>query len=296
MTPLVSVVIPFYNRAGDVDRCLGSVLRQRPPFEFEIVAVDNKSSDGTPERLRTHPVRVVSCGRPGPSAARNAGVKAARGSIVAFADSDCIASRCWLENLVAPMLRDERVVAVGGAIKGLRHSSGPAWFLTAERILDQRRFFDGDFMQPPFFATANCAMRRDAILAVGGFDERLRVGEDADLCWRVFDRGGRIAFVRSAVVLHDHRQSFDALWRMAAQYGEGTAALRARHRHRFAHAASIDWRVWLRLGMQPFRAARQLLADDHPVGGKWFVYETTWLTAYLLGKVRGSIRHRIICL
>lgn len=294
MTPLVSVVIPFYNRAKDVDRCLGSVLRQKPPFDFEIIAIDNDSSDGTLEQLDRHPVRVLSCSRRGASAARNAGIEAAAGSIIAFTDSDCVAARDWLERLVAPMLRDPSITATGGTIRGLRRDSGAAWFLAAGGSLDQRQFFDGTDVQPPFFATANCAMRRASIVGAGGFDESLRVCEDADLCWRVFDRGGRIAWVRDAVVLHDHRRSFDALWKMAVDYGEATVALFARHRGRFAHPFFIDWKNWRALGEQPFRAAWRILAVEHPVGRKWFVYESLWLTGYTLGKLRGALKHRVL--
>lgn len=292
--PRVSVVIPFYNRAAFAPRCLRSVLRQKTSFAFEIVAVDNKSSDGTRDVLRRFPVRLVDCPTPGAGAARNVGVRAACGEIVAFLDSDCVAGPGWLESLVRPLIDDPSVSASGGRILGYRADRGIAFYLQASGRINQRRFFNGRGLLPPFFATANCAWRRADIERVGGFDERFAAGEDADLSWRILEDGGSMAYVHEAAVAHDHRTTFGELYRMAVGYGDGVVHAFAKHRRRMGRRANVDWMGWVATAIQPVEAVRQLLTDRRPVFNRWFVYECVWLTGFNIGKIRGSLRYGTI--
>ena len=96
----VSVIIPTYNRADGVREAVESVLRQTEP-PLEIIVVDDGSTDGTAETLKTYgdSVRYIYQNNSGAAAARNAGIAASRGDIVAFIDSDCVAEKPWLSAL-----------------------------------------------------------------------------------------------------------------------------------------------------------------------------------------------------
>ena len=138
--PSITIVVPFFNRQAEVVRCIEAVKQQAVPegVTFEIVAVDNNSSDGTGEVIAGDGVRVVHCERRGPAAARNAGITAARGAIVAMTDSDCVPRPTWLHQLVEPF-SDPAVLAAGGRIMALHVGSGPAFFAEDFQVLSQEQ-------------------------------------------------------------------------------------------------------------------------------------------------------------
>lgn len=233
----VSLVIPMKNAAQTLDACLTS-LGQLEPRPMEIVLVDNGSADATLERLQTFvrgttapPITVVTEARPGATFARNAGIRASRGDIVAFTDSDCAIDRAWLAYLVKPF-SDERVGAVAGRIVaapanntcqlfcGLYTLQSPA----AGRIHDRWTPDEGGF------PTANLAVRRTTLDEVGGFDERIRIyGEDYDLCARIYEKGWTIAYTPEAIVQHHHRTTLRGLTWQSFGFGRGHAFLLRRH-------------------------------------------------------------------
>jgi len=198
----VSVVVPTYYREDLLNRCLAALLTQEfDPNGYEIVVVDDAACDKTralvsqralsaPQaRLRYLPVG----GQHGPAAARNTGWRAARAPIIAFTDDDCIAHPEWLSAGVAAMRRD--VAAVAGRIV----VPVPALPTDYER--------DVAGLERAEFATANCFCRRQALSAVGGFDERFTMPwrEDSDLQFTLLERGYRIVSAPEAVVVHPVR-------------------------------------------------------------------------------------------
>ena len=114
--PQFSVIVPAYQAEDTIDRCLDALARQTIPRElYEIVVVDDDSSDETCARVKAHAgVRLLTQVHAGPAAARNLGVEHARGEIVLFTDSDCEPARNWIERIVAPF-HDEEIVGVKGA-------------------------------------------------------------------------------------------------------------------------------------------------------------------------------------
>lgn len=194
----------------------------------EWIAVDGHSTDGTRERLEAEGFRVLLDGGISAAEARNRGILAARGVIVAFTDGDCRPSPCWLSALVA-RFDDPRVGGAGGAMRvGPRH-------LPAARVddLSSRAEYRG-------FITSNVAYRRDVLLHVGGFEPTLRCGEDWEVWWRVLDEGWRVEYVPEAVVEHEPAEmaSIESYLRKNAWYGRGDVAMfRARGRVMFARWA-----------------------------------------------------------
>ncbi|MDK2970409.1 MAG: hypothetical protein PWP23_164 [Candidatus Sumerlaeota bacterium] len=294
--PDVSVIVPFYNRRNEVAACLESILRQRVEgFTFEVIAIDNGSTDGTREALEDFPVRVVDCARRGPAAARNEGIKAARGGIVAMTDSDCVVSRNWLVQLVEPF-RDERVLLSGGRIRAFDVETGPALFSEVYGVINQRKLFLARDEFPPYFATANAAFRREALAAVGGFDEELWMCEDADLCWRVLERGGSIAYNPAAVVRHRHRSTIPGLYHQSVGYGAGTTALFVKHRKKMKSRARLDLGALFLLAIAPVRIPFRALVARDSFGKRWAVYETLWLTGFLAGRWKAAWKHKVFYL
>ena len=97
--PRASVIVPAFNAAGTIGDCLEALLAQDYPADrLEIIAVDNRSTDGTADVMCRYPVRVVEESRMQSSyAARNAGLAVAQGSVLLFTDADCIPDRSWVQ-------------------------------------------------------------------------------------------------------------------------------------------------------------------------------------------------------
>lgn len=189
----VSVIVPVYNGATIIGGCIGALLDQTLPHsDFEIVVVDDGSTDGTADVVRRFErVRlVVQPQNAGPAAARNAGVQAARGDVLAFTDADCEPAPDWLEKGLARLETEPSLAAVEGRTdpKG-----------TPGTLTHQMRNVSGSL-----WMTCNMFYRRAALESAGGFDERFRAAflEDSDVAFTVQESGGVIAWEPDAVVHH----------------------------------------------------------------------------------------------
>jgi len=229
--PRISVVVCAYNAADTLEDCLTSLDRLTYP-DYEVVLVNDGSRDATGEIARRHPrVRLIEVTNAGLSAARNVGLAEATGEIVAYTDADTRVDRDWLTFLVQPFLTSD-VVGSGGpnvvpkddppiAQCIARAPGGPTHVLLDDRIAEH-------------VPGCNMAFRRDALLAIGGFNPiYLRAGDDVDVCWRLQARGWRIGFAAAALVWHHHRSSVKAYWRQQIGYGEGETWLMAHHPEKF---------------------------------------------------------------
>ena len=237
--PRVSVVVCAYNAADTLEDNLQSLERLTYP-DYEIVLVNDGSTDATAEIAGRHPrVRVIDTPNQGLSAARNVGLAEATGEIVAYTDADTRVDQDWLTFLVQPFLTSE-VVGSGGpnvvpaddppiAQCIARAPGGPTHVLLDDRIAEH-------------VPGCNMAFRRNALLAIGGFNPiYLRAGDDVDVCWRLQARGWKIGFASSALVWHHHRASVRAYWRQQVGYGEGETWLMAHHPEKFLDGRML-WR------------------------------------------------------
>jgi GT2 family glycosyltransferase/sugar lactone lactonase YvrE len=229
--PRISVVVCAYNAADTLEDCLSALDAQTYP-DYEVILVNDGSRDATPDIGRRHSgVRVIDVPNAGLSAARNVGLAEATGEIVAYTDADARPDRDWLTFLVQPFLTSD-VVGSGGpnvvpaddppiAQCIARAPGGPTHVLLDDRIAEH-------------VPGCNMAFRRDALLAVGGFNPiYLRAGDDVDVCWRLQARGWKIGFAAAALVWHHHRSSVNAYWRQQLGYGEGETWLMAHHPEKF---------------------------------------------------------------
>ena len=237
--PRVSVIVCAYNAADTLEDNLRSLEQLTYP-DYEIILVNDGSKDRTSAIGHGFSkVRVIDTPNAGLSAARNVGLAEATGEIVAYTDADTRVDRDWLTFLVQPFLTSD-VVGSGGpnvvppddppiAQCIARAPGGPTHVLLDDRIAEH-------------VPGCNMAFRRDALLAIDGFNPiYLRAGDDVDVCWRLQARGWKIGFASSALVWHHHRSSLKAYWRQQVGYGEGETWLMAHHPEKFLDGRML-WR------------------------------------------------------
>lgn len=216
-TPPVSVVVPVRDSAATLADCIDSLLVQDYPSGLrQFIAVDNGSRDDSRSVLGRYGRKLTLLDEPlpGPAAARNRGIAAAEGQIIAFLDADCIAERDWLSRLVAA-LQTSAAEAVGGRIRAVEEGNPIALF--GERIHDHQRALTT--FVPPYLIGMNWAVHAAALRAVHGFDNRFRRGEDVDLAWRLLQNGCRLAYAPDAVVYHRNEVTLRGLFREGWQHG-----------------------------------------------------------------------------
>ena len=224
---LVSIVVPVRNAERTVRDCIASLLQlEYPPSHREIVVVDNGSSDASRSIIRDLPVTLVIEPRRGPSCARNAGIDASGGDIIAFTDADCIVSRGWLRHLVTSLREDEGASAVAGEVLPFAPQTRAEHYMARR----QSRWQAAALRAPrPYMVTANVAFRRQTFDKIGRFDPRFPVGQDQDLSWRFFAAGLRCRYAPTAIVFHRHRHTTWAFFKQQLGWGYGAALLRRYH-------------------------------------------------------------------
>jgi GT2 family glycosyltransferase len=238
-TPRVSVVVCTYNGGSTLEECLESLLALDYP-DYEIIVVDDGSTDDTPGILSRYPAaRAIHQPNRGLSAARNVGLAAATGSVVAYTDSDCFADRHWLVHLVHQLQRGD-AAAVGGP--NLTPEDGGLAACVAASPGQPTHVLKSDQVAE-HIPGCNMAFRRDALSAIRGFDPVYRkAGDDVDVCWRLQQAGYWITFAPGAFVWHHRRQTPRAYLRQQAGYGEAEAFLRFKHPDRFNGRGESKWR------------------------------------------------------
>lgn len=199
----ISVVVPTYERATLLERCLDALARQSMPTgSYEVIVADDAGQAATEAqagRWNAHglPVRYVAVAgrRHGPAAARNAGWRAASGWLVAFTDDDTAPDPGWLRRAHAAFLvRSDLEAAHGCVVVPLPPTP-----------TDYERDVAG--LEGAGFVTANCFVRRETLAALGGFDESFTAAwrEDSDLFFRLLSSGRRVERVPDAIVVHPVR-------------------------------------------------------------------------------------------
>jgi glycosyltransferase involved in cell wall biosynthesis len=221
---VVSIIVPTFNGVRRIGACLNALLHQSTARDFEILVVDDGSTDGTADVVRRYPeVRLICQANAGPAAARNRGARAALGSIILFTDDDCVAAPNWLDAMLAPF-RDPEVVGTKGVYRS-RQTRLIARFVQIEyedryRLMSRERDID-------FIDTYSAAFRRDRFIEMGGYDLSFPVAcaEDVELSYRMSARGWKMKFAPEAIVYHTHpdrlasylRKKYKfAFWRMLA--------------------------------------------------------------------------------
>ena len=255
----ISVIIPSFNAADTLGACLAALEGQNlSRGQFEIIVVDDGSTDATSEIAARYRTRIIRQQNRGAPAARNAGIAAATGKWVAFTDADCVPSRGWLRALSSGAAK-EGVIGAAGPIIGMPSGSSASRFVDISGGLDVERHLSHPLY--PFAPSGNVMYLREALERVGGFDERYAAYDSCDLNLRIKDTmGGDLVFVKGAVVLHKHRDSWKAYWRQQVNYGRGLAQFYTRWDSRIRWSLLREASAWIAL--VPKAAASCLPGSD----------------------------------
>lgn len=236
--PLISVVVCTRNGAATLRECLEGVLALEYR-RFEAILVDDGSTDESAAIAQEYGVRVISTPNRGLSAARNTGMEAARGEIVAYLDDDASPERNWLTYLAATFASTAHA-AVGGpnipppdeigvASCVASTPGGPVHVLVSDTEAEH-------------LPGCNMAFRRDALMSIGGFDRQFRVaGDDVDVCWRLREQGMTLGFHPAATVWHRRRATVRRFWRQQRGYGRAEALLERKWPEKYNAAGHATW-------------------------------------------------------
>jgi glycosyltransferase involved in cell wall biosynthesis len=199
--PRYSVIIPAYNSESTMESCLNALVRQSlDPDDYEVIVIDDGSTDGTADIIKGFPVKYIRQPNNGPATARNHGAREARGEIILFTDSDCAPSFTWVEEMARPF-QDSTVSAVKGAYRTSQKSFAARFAQVEfeERFEILKRAESIDMVD-----TYSAAFRRDVFWGAGGFDESFPVAnnEDTDLSYKLSAEGHRMVFNPDAIVHH----------------------------------------------------------------------------------------------
>ena len=208
----VSVVICTYNRADYLKKCLDSMHDQNYD-NFEVIVVNGPSTDETENLLKKYPFKVIQQKeKSGLSAARNLGIRTAKGEIIAFIDDDAVADKDWLDELTR-VYTTEDIVSVGGKIAPMWLSERPEWYTDQLggylSLLDlSQNIKQIVFPHCPY--GCNMSFKKRIFKEIGYFDilmgrtssKNLLSGEEIDLCKRINERGYKIIYSPKAIVYH----------------------------------------------------------------------------------------------
>ncbi len=236
--PRISVIICTHNGSSTLRECLAGVAALNYPAK-EVIVVDDGSTDGSAEIARQFDLQIVTASHVGLSAARNLGLAAATGEIVAYLDDDAWPDPDWLKYL-AETFRDERWAGVGGpnleppgdgpvADSVANSPGGPVHVLLSD-------------IEAEHLPGCNMAFRKTALEAVGGFDSNFRTaGDDVDICWSLQTAGFKLGFSPAAVVWHHARSTVAAYWKQQYGYGKAEALLEGKWPEKYNRAGHPTW-------------------------------------------------------
>lgn len=235
--PFVSVIVGIRNEEKFIEECIESLLNlDYPKDSYEIIIVDGMSTDKTCDLVQKYPVKLLLNERKNVAAARNLGVKNARGELIAFTDGDCKVDPLWLKTLVREMQASpEDVVCFGGPnlifdtdpvfgrVVGYAQESFLGSGGSAQSKNSTKKHYVGSL------PNCNAMYKKAAIQEVGGFDERFVVGQDGDLNYRIGKKGNKFLYIPNAQVLHHRRGTLKSFSVRMFKYGMWMAELFKKH-------------------------------------------------------------------
>ena len=249
--PSISVIVCSYNGERTIEETLAGLQTLDYP-NYEVIVVDDGSTDRTSAIAGKYPVRLIRTKNEGLSAARNLGLEAATGDIVAYIDDDAYPDPHWLTYLASMFLRSHHA-GIGGpnfAPQGdgtiadcvANAPGGPVHVLLSDQVAEH-------------IPGCNMAFWREKLVAIGGFDTQFRVaGDDVDICWRLQERGWTIGFAPTAVVWHHRRNSIKGYFKQQRGYAKAEALLADKWPDKYNCAGHMTWqgRLYGRGILEPF--------------------------------------------
>jgi glycosyltransferase involved in cell wall biosynthesis len=285
---LVSVIIPARDTEDVLPHQLEALSRQTYMGAWEVIVADNGSRDRTKEVARTWAARLPALSvcdasfRPGANLARNVAARAAQGDFLAFCDADDVAADGWLEGLVAAAAGFD---LVGGWCEDmtLNDPMTRGW-----RLAHPRNGLPVVLGFLPYAISANLGVWASVHNAIGGWNDGYAGGDEVDFCWRAQLAGFTLGFAPRAVMHYRHRTGLRALARQLTIYGMAEPRLYRDFRGRGVPPKRLrgSFRNWLWVAAHlPY-----LFASAERRG--------IWVrrAAFSWGRLRGSVRYRVVCL
>lgn len=224
--PLISIIIPAKNVESTIRKCLDSILRIDYP-SYEIIVVDDGSTDGTPRILSEYKnIKTITASGIGPSKTRNIAVKEAKGEFIAFTDADCAVDVNWLNELLSGFKVFPEAIACGGR-QELPHDADD--FEKDVFIFMKKTGFITDYMRKiskngitevNHNPSCNVIYRKSVFLKENGFLENLWPGEDVELDYRLRKKKYKLVFNPKAIVYHYRSKNINDFSKMMFRYGK----------------------------------------------------------------------------
>ena len=278
-TPTLSVVIPAHDAAETLPDQLDALLAQTWTGPWEIVVVDNRSSDATARvaadyAARDPRVRLVRAdARAGVAYCRNVGLRAARADSIAMCDADDRVGPGWVAAMGSALVSNQLVTGPLDV-----DALNPAWVAgTRGRAIADG---PGDFCGIPFAHSCNLGLRRELADRCGDFDESLPAGEDIEWSFRAGRAGAVVTYVPDAAVQYRYRTSLGGLWRQARTYGQVRPRLVRRFRAAGTEVTPApSWRGWLWL------VRNLVLLASRDGRARWL-----WVAGGQVGRMEATLR------
>jgi cellulose synthase/poly-beta-1,6-N-acetylglucosamine synthase-like glycosyltransferase len=269
-----SVIVPVYNGSRTIDQCLLALVSQTlPRSQYEIIVVDDGSTDDTATLVTRYGVRVLYQPHRGPAAARNLGVASAQGEIVLFTDADVEPSHNWVETMLAPFASDSNLAGVKGTYR-TRQREWMARFVQFEYEEKYARMAQAQTID--VIDTYSAAYCREVAQFDGGFDESFAAAsaEDQEFSFRLAKAGYQLRFVPEAIVYHQHVTSLLAYSRRKFRMGYWRAHLHRRHPDKLVSDTYAPPTIRIQILLVPFIVGT-LLAG--------FLVSWVWIASALFG-------------
>jgi O-antigen biosynthesis protein len=236
--PRISVVVCTYNGSRTIRDCLEGLALVDYPM-FEVIVVDDGSTDGTADIVREYDVRLIRTDNRGLSNARNTGLHAATGEIIAYLDDDARPEVHWLKYLAATFATTTHAGVGGPNIPP--PDDGPIADCVANAPGGPVHVLLSD-SEAEHIPGCNMAFRKECLEAIGGFDPQFRVaGDDVDICWRLQECGWTLGFHPAAVVWHHRRNSLRTYWKQQCGYGKAEALLKKKWPEKYTGTGQLSW-------------------------------------------------------
>jgi cellulose synthase/poly-beta-1,6-N-acetylglucosamine synthase-like glycosyltransferase len=266
----VSVIIQVFNAQKIIDDCIQALLNQDYQDSYEIIAVDDGSTDHTVEVMSRHPIRVVTQKNAGPARARNHGASLAKGEFLLFTDSDCVVDPAWIRLMVAPLEQDATIAGVQGRYR-TKQPSAVAKFCQIE--IEERYEIIRRHENIQLIGTYAAAYRAEIFAAHKGFDELFPVAcaEDADLSFRMVKNGHRLVFQEGAIVYHQHPPTLKKYWKQKFNRGYWRTVLYRRNPSQIIHDDYTPQGLKLQVMLVPLMIAALVAMIWSPVALPIFV-------------------------